>query len=426
MHAPTSAPIRKTALAVACLSVVLLALPISADASGTTIVVGYVEGVSAGERGEILASAGAVPDRGVVGLMADRATPGTGQTVDGVIDRLEREPRVRYAERDVTVETAANKYPNDPLFTNQWHLSNAADRDIDAPPGWSSKTKCSKIAVLDTGIDVTHPDLQGNIWRNSKEIDGNGKDDDGNGWVDDYYGVNTRVGSGSGIDNDGHGTHVAGIIGARGNNGNSVTGVCWNGSIMSVKFMGRLGIGSGSDAAEGIRYAVRMGAKIINASFGSSENSSTVHDAVKYAKEKGALIVAAAGNEASDIDRSPVYPASYTDGNVLSVAATDQNDELASYSNFGDVAVDVAAPGTEILSTYIGGEYAVISGTSMAAPVVAGIVGLLKAKNPDAKFSDWRTAVRRKVDKPASVRDQVVYDGRANLHKAIKYIATVD
>lgn len=406
-------------------AVTLLPGPSTAAATGPSIVVGYQPGVSATERGEILARAGAIPDRSVVGLRADRAAPASG-SADAVIQRLNADRRVRYAERDITVESAANKYPNDPLFAEQWHLNNASDRDIDAPPAWSNRTKCSKIAVLDTGVDVTHPDLQGNIWRNSKEIDGNGKDDDGNGWVDDYYGVDTRAGSGSGIDNDGHGTHVAGIIAARGNNGTSVTGVCWSGSVMSVKFMGRLGIGSGSDAAEGIRYAVRMGAKIINASFGSSQSSSTVHDAVKYAKKKGALIVAAAGNEGTDLDRNPVYPAAYTDGNILSVAATDKNDALAPYSNFGDVAVDVTAPGSEILSTYIGGQYAFSSGTSMAAPVVSGIVGLLKARNPDAEFSDWKTAVRRKVDKPSSVRDLVVYDGRVNLHKALKYIATVD
>lgn len=391
-----------------------------------TVVVGYHEGTSAAERGEILATAGAVPDSSVVGLRADRAAPATGVTTSELLTQLLKDPRVRYAERDISLSVAATKSPNDPLLVNQWHHGNPADTDIDASAGWSSKTKCSKIAVLDTGIDVTHPDLQGNIWRNTKETDANGKDDDGNGYVDDYYGVNVRVGSGSGIDNDGHGTHVAGIIGARGNNSNAITGVCWSGSIMSVKFMGRFGVGSGSDAAEGIRYAVRMGAKIINASFGSSEDSTTVHDAIKYAKEKGAILVVAAGNESTDIDRAPVYPASYTDGNILSVAATDQSDHLASFSNYGDTAVDVTAPGVEILSTYPGGQYVTMSGTSMAAPVVAGIVGLLKAKNGDTKFADWKTAVRRKVDKPSSVKNKVVYDGRANLNKSIDYIAALD
>lgn len=412
---------------VACVAVFgLIVAPAAIADDLDQIVVGYVEGVSAGERGEILAAAGAVPDRSVVGLRADRATPSNGVSTAQLVERLRADSRVRYAERDVAIAAAVTKSPNDPLLSSQWHHGNAADTDIDASAGWASKTKCSKIAVLDTGIDVTHPDLQGNIWRNSKETDANGKDDDGNGYIDDYYGVNVRVGSGSGIDNDGHGTHVAGIIGARGNNGTAITGVCWSGSIMSVKFMGRFGIGSGSDAAEGIRYAVRMGAKIINASFGSNEDSSTLHDAIKYAKEKGALLVVAAGNEATDLDSSPVYPASYTDGNILSVAATDQRDALASFSNYGETAVDVAAPGVEILSTFPGGQYVTISGTSMAAPVVAGIVGLLKAKNGDTKFSDWKTAVRRKVDKPSSVRNKVVYDGRANLNKAIDYIAALD
>lgn len=413
---------------VVCIAMLALAsAPTALSATGTeSIVVGYFEGTSASERGEILATAGAVPDSSVVGLRADRATPANGVTTASLIERLRKDPRVRYAERDISLSIASTKSPNDPLLANQWHHGNAADTDIDASAGWSSKTKCSKIAVLDTGIDVTHPDLQGNLWRNSKETDANGVDDDGNGYIDDYYGVNVRVGSGSGIDNDGHGTHVAGIIGARGNNSSAITGVCWSGSIMSVKFMGRFGVGSGSDAAEGIRYAVRMGAKIINASFGSPEDSSTLHDAIKYAKEKGALLVVAAGNEGSDIDRTPVYPASYTDGNILSVAATDTTDALAAFSNYGDTAVDVAAPGVDILSTYPGGQYVTMTGTSMAAPVVAGIVGLLKAKNGDTEFADWKTAVRRKVDKPASVKNKVVYDGRANLNKAIDYIAGLD
>ena len=238
--------------------------------------------------------------------------------------------------------------------------------------------------------------------------------------------MNTRVGSGSGIDNDGHGTHVAGIIGASGNNATRVTGVCWNGSVMSVKFMGRLGIGSGSDAAEGIRYAVQHGREHHQRVVRIVENSATVHDAVKYAKQKGALIVVAAGNEATELDRSPVYPAELhrrqhpqrrgdrPERRARVVLQLRRRRRRRRGARFRDPF------------HLIGGEYAVISGTSMAAPLVAGIVGLLKAKNSDAKFSDWKTAVRRKVDKPASVRDKVVYDGRANLHKAIKYIATVD
>lgn len=413
------------AICVAICGLVFAAPAIAADETNQ-IVVGYIAGISAGERGEILARAGAIPDRSVVGLRADRAAPANGVSTSQLIERLRSDARVRYAEREVTVEAAVTKTPNDPLLSSQWHLGNPADADIDASAGWATKTKCSKIAVLDTGIDPTHPDLQGNIWRNPKEIDANGIDDDRNGYIDDYFGVNVRIGSGSGIDNDGHGTHVAGIIGARGNNANAISGVCWSASIMSVKFMGSFGVGSGSDAAEGIRYAVRMGARIINASFGSSQNSSTLHDAIKYAKDKGALLVVAAGNESADIDRSPIYPASYTDGNVLSVAATDQRDSLAQFSNYGDTAVDVAAPGVEILSTYPGEEYLTLSGTSMAAPVVAGIVGLLKAENGDTKFSDWKTAVRRKVDKPRSVKSKVVYDGRANLNKAIDYISGLD
>ena len=239
--------------------------------------------------------------------------------------------------------------------------------------------------------------------------------------------MNIRVGSGSGIDNDGHGTHVAGIIGASGNNASAITGVCWNGSIMSVKFMGRFGIGSGSDAAEGIRYAVRMGAqhhqRFVRLERGLIDAAR--RDQVRAGEGRADRWSQPATSRETSTS-SPIYPASYTDGNILSVAATDRNDALATFSNYGDTAVDVAAPGVDILSTYPGGQYSTMSGTSMAAPVVAGIVGLLKAKNSDTKFADWKTAIRRKVDKPSSVKHKVVYDGRANLNKAIDYIAALD
>ena len=330
---------------------------------------------------------------------------------------------MRFAEPDYVVAGSAIT-PNDPMFAQQYGLNDPADHDIDAPSAWSERTSCSKVAVLDTGVDVDHPDLVSNLWHNSKEIDGNGKDDDGNGYVDDYIGVDIFHGEGSAVDGDGHGTHVAGIVAGVGNNGIGVSGVCWTGSVMAVKFMNFRGKGSTSDAAEAIRYAVRQGAKVINASFGSSSKSHTLQDAVEYAQDKGVLIVVAAGNDGEDIDKHPIYPASFENGNILTVAASTSADKLASFSNYGDTSVDVAAAGEDIVSTYLGNRYATLSGTSMAAPLVAGIAGLLRAENPDATYSELKTALRQKVDKPSAFKNKVVYDGRANLKKALDYIQT--
>lgn len=417
MRARSTKPALLSALAALCLACVL------APAAGAEIVVGYEPGTTTAQRAEIVEAAGGVRGRSVTGLRADRVTPRDGDNAR-LIARLKINDEVRYAQEDAAATSNGSpRVPDDPDYSQQWGLSNAADHDIDAPYGWQTRTGCSKIAILDTGINFNHPDLAPNIWHNSKEIPDNGKDDDGNGYADDYYGVNIRAGSGNGVDTDGHGSHVAGIAGARGDNALGVSGVCWKTQLMPVKFMNLFGSGNMSDAAEGIRYAVRMGARVINASFGSTSDSQTLRDAVSYARSKGALIVVAAGNDGVDIDKKPAYPAAYGDSNILTVAATDENDKLATFSNYGEKSVDVAAPGVEILSTYFGSRYALLSGTSMAAPYVSGIAAMLKAENSDTSYSDWKYAIRRKVDKPSSLKDKVAYDGRSNLNKAIDYIA---
>lgn len=392
-------------------------------AAPNRLVVGFERGVSTTRRTQVIhAASGRVLSR-LKRLAIVRVAPRHGVSVETMRRRLARRPEVRYAEPDF--EVTATAFPTDPLFLSQWALANPADHDIDAPEAWDIKTKCSKVAVLDTGVDTNHPDLVNNLYKNSKETPDNGKDDDDNGYVDDYIGVNVRTNRGNGVDTDGHGTHVAGIVAGVANNSIGVSGVCWKGSVMSVKFMNALGKGSSSYAAEGIEYAVHKGVKIINASFGSSSKSSAMEDAIEYAKEKGVLIVVAAGNDGKNIDKSPIYPASYTYGNILTVAASTADDGLASFSNYGEKAVDVAAPGENITSTYLDDIYKPMSGTSMAAPLVAGMAGLLRAKNSDATYSDLKTALRRKVEKPAAFKDKVVYDGRANLKLAIDYIVTV-
>ena len=232
-------------------------------------------------------------------------------------------------------------------------------------------------------------------------------------------------GKGSGEDDNGHGTHVSGIVAGRGNNDVGVSGTCWSSKLLAVKFMNSKGKGSTSDAISGIDYAVKQGFKIINCSFGSSSKSSSLHDAVDYAQNHNTLLVVAAGNDSENIDKHPLYPASYTDSNILAVAASTSEDGLADFSNFGSTAVDVAAPGDSIYSTYLGGGYRTLSGTSMAAPYVAGVAAILRKQQSDATYGNLRYAIRHKVDKPPALNGKVAYDGRLNAEKALEAIASI-
>jgi subtilisin family serine protease/putative cell wall-binding protein len=256
--------------------------------------------------------------------------------------------------------------PNDPLFAEQYALHNIGqkdgkpDADVDAPEAWLEKGTGSAgivVAVTDTGVDRKHADLAANMWINTREIPGNGRDDDRNGYVDDRYGYDFYNYDDTVFDphdGDQHGTHVAGIIGAVGDNGTGVSGVNWDVAIMPVKFLGPWG-GGDFEAAESIIYAVDNGADVINASWGGPY-SEVLEEAVQYAADHGVLIVAAAGNDGIDQDSGEnedwrSYPASYEATNVIAVAATDRNDELTYWSNYGSKTVDLAAPGDEVLST---------------------------------------------------------------------------
>ena len=253
--------------------------------------------------------------------------------------------------------------------------------------------------MIDTGIDYTHPDLAANIWNNPGEIAGNNIDDDRNGYVDDIRGWDFVNGDNNPADDNGHGTHCAGIIGAQANNGAGISGVNWQVSITPLKILDGSGSGEVSDAAEAIWYAKRNGASITSNSYGGTDFSQTLKDAIDGT---GVLVICAAGNEANNNDQISFYPASYSSPNVISVAASDQFDNLASFSNYGAVSVDVAAPGTSIYSTYKGGTYKSMSGTSMAAPHVAGIAGLIRSVRSDVSNSGIKDAIIGGVDKKAS------------------------
>ncbi len=290
--------------------------------------------------------------------------------------------------------------PNDPRLGELWGLIDSAG--IDAPRAWDRHTGSSQVvvAVVDTGLDYTHPDLAANAWVNPGEIPNNNIDDDGNGVIDDVHGYNAITNSGNPMDDNSHGTHVSGTIGARGNNANGVVGVNWDVRIMGLKFLSSNGSGSIAGAIRAIDYMVMMkrrgvNIRVSNNSWGGPGFSQALKEAIDRAASEGIIFVAAAGNESNDNDHSGSYPANYEASTLVSVAATDRQRNLASFSNYGASTVDIAAPGVGILSTVPGGGYASYSGTSMATPHVAGALALLLAYEPALSASQ---AIQRLYD----------------------------
>ena len=266
--------------------------------------------------------------------------------------------------------------PNDPYYHKQWGFE-----QIKAPIAWDRRTgrHAIRVAVIDSGVDYTHHDLSDNMWRNYLEIPNNRKDDDGNGIIDDYFGADfafTGSVGGDPMDSDGHGTHVAGIIGAVSDNYLGVAGTAWEITIMAIRYL-KNGTGLTVNSGRAIYYAIDRHADIINASFGGGGKSRYVEDAIKAANKAGILFVAAAGNNNSDNDKFPHFPASYEVPNVISIMASDKKNRRASFSNYGKNTVDIAAPGRSVYSTIPGNKYSYKSGTSMAAPYVAGAAAIL-------------------------------------------------
>lgn len=283
----------------------------------------------------------------------------------------------------------ASTTPNDPLYD-----PNYVNSFMSLESAWNYSTGNNDIVVVvvDTGVLYTHPDLADNIWINPNEIAGNGIDDDGNNIIDDVYGVNAITWSGPAglssagnpLDDNGHGTHCAGIIGAKGNNGQGVAGVNWNVKIAAAKFLSSTGSGSTSNAIKAIQYATilrKAGHKVAltSNSWGGSGYSQALLDAIQAGANEGILFVAAAGNSTVNTDYTPFYPAGYSSNAVVAVASTDQTGGLSYFSNYGATSVDIAAPGSNIVSTYLNNGYASASGTSMAAPQVSGVAALAQA-----------------------------------------------
>jgi subtilisin family serine protease len=336
----------------------------------------------------------------VDGLYLLNAPPGAA--IDSLAADFMRLPGVAYAEPNFLMYSDAT--PNDPSFATLWGLHNtgqsgsdgigAADSDIDAPEAWNITTGSSDVvvAVIDTGIDYTHPDLAANMFRNESDCNANTLDDDGNGYADDCYGIDTANNDSNPMDDQYHGTHVAGTIGAAGNNGIGVTGVNWHVRIMACKFLNSSGSGSTADAIDCLNYVRMMkdrGVNIVatNNSWGGGPFSQALHDAILAQQQRGILFIAAAGNTASNNDVVANYPSNYDLPNVIAVASTTRTDALSSFSSMGRRTVHLAAPGSFIFSTMPGGAYGTLSGTSMATPHVTGVAALIKAQDPNR---DWR------------------------------------
>ncbi len=320
--------------------------------------------------------------------------------------------------------------PNDPMFKEQWALNNVgqnggkSESDIRAIKAWLKTQGSSEIvvAVLDSGVDYTHTDLAANMWVRPDNVPV--YKDDELGTFDDLHGFNAADNQSDPMDDNGHGTHCAGIIGAEGNNDEGITGINWKVEIMPLKFMGRGGFGTTKDAIEAINYAIdrkRAGVnvKVINASWGSTLSSKALEDTIRAAGEEGILFVAASGNSSTNNDRRPHYPSNYNLPNVISVAALDRTDNLASFSNFGAKTVHVAAPGRDILSTWLNDDYREASGTSMATPYVAGVAALIWASEPKLTMEKVRERVLKSTDKLDSLNGKVESGGRINAEKAL-------
>ncbi|MBI4654720.1 MAG: S8 family serine peptidase [Nitrospirae bacterium] len=391
------------------------------------ILVKFKEGTSVNISNTLHTATGATKIKEIREVRIQHIELPLNMSVENAIQYYMADPNVEYAEPNYIWKT--NIIPNDPDFSKLWGLNNTGqtggtfDADIDAPEAWDTLTGSRVvIAVIDTGVNYNHLDLKDNVWTNSGEICGNKIDDDKNGYVDDCYGWDFVGSDGYPLDENGHGTHVAGTIAARGNNGIGVAGVMWSARIMSVRFLNKRGSGTTANAVSATIYAANNGARVMNASWGGGGYSQALYDAIDYAKSKNALFIAAAGNSSSNNDTTPQYPSSYNLPNIIAVAATDHNDKLASFSNYGPTSVDVAAPGVNIYSTYTGAGnnvYTSLSGTSMATPHVSGVAGLVLSLNTALSYSLVKDIIFRSVDVKPTLLGLILTGGRVNLQKAL-------
>lgn len=306
--------------------------------------------------------------------------------------------------------------PDDPAYGNQWH-----HEDMQSEAGWDlARTAPGQVvAVIDTGVELGHPDLESRLWVNPDEMAGNGLDDDGNGLVDDVNGYDFYAEAPDPQDSEGHGTAMAGLIGAAGDNGVGITGVCWDTRIQPLRFLDNFGYGAASDAVRAIAYAVEEGATVINASWGGSLYSDALYDAISAAETAGVLFVASAGNQGQDLDRLATYPAAFELPGILAVGSVNADGRLSTFSNFGGTQVDIAAPGNGVFSTAIGGGYARTSGTSPAAALVSGVAALVLEHGGALAPADLKARILQNATFDEGLAGRVLSQSRLNLYRAL-------
>lgn len=352
---------------------------------------------------------------------------------------LKSDPNVEYIEPNwiVTLDTKVHEEEaytqRDEQFTKQWGLKNTgfnsggwfstgkAGEDVNAERAWEM-TRGDKdlvVAVIDTGVDYRHADLKNNMWVNKAELNGEaGVDDDGNGYVDDVYGYDFANKDGDPMDGHSHGTHCAGVIGASHNN-QGVMGVMSDVQIMGIKFLTDRGSGETIDAISSIEYAIKNGADIMSNSWGGGERSEALKEAIVAARDAGILFVAAAGNSRSDNDARPTYPANYKVDNVITVGAMDGKGKKAGFSNYGEKTVHVFAPGVNILSTVNNGGYKKMSGTSMATPMVSGVLGLLLANEPGISYLEAKRRIMETTVRNTTLSGYSI-EGRVDAYRMLR------
>lgn len=378
----------------------------------------------------------------------DRVYLAYSNDLEAATSDLKDHPAIEYVEKDFRAKqkelaklaplppmskSLENSPFNDPKLGRQWTFKAASSHGISVSDAYNNRRTSPReeiiVAVVDTGVDYNHDDLKNVMWTNPGEIAGNGIDDDGNGYIDDIHGINTLVRDSDGnatvdmMDAHSHGTHVAGSIGAEQNNGKGVAGVASNVKIMGIRTVPNRSDELDVDVVEAFLYAAKMGAKIINCSFGKARNEGgmAVSDAIDHiGKTYGTLVVAAAGNDSSNIDSRATYPASFQNENLLVVASTSSRGGMSYFSNYGVKNVDVAAPGSGIYSTVPGNRYSSMSGTSMASPNTAGLAAEVLSHFPDLSPVELKKVIMDSVTKVSKFSNKVMSGGRIDLDKALQ------